>query len=80
MEGYNPKFQGEHIGAGKLMDNHELAQILSDVVACPSVTGNEGDCGRLLAKIAEDNGLKVEIQETSAPGRINVLITPTTRP
>ena len=75
MEGYNPKFQGEHIGAGKLMDNHELAQILSDVVACPSVTGNEGDCGRLLAKIAEDNGLKVEIQETSAPGRINVLIT-----
>lgn len=75
MAAYEPKFCGEHIGTGKLMDNQELCEILSDVVKCPSVFGNEGDCGRLLEKIAKDNGLLVEIMPTSGEGRFNVMIT-----
>ena len=75
MAAYEPKFCGEHIGTGKLMDNQELCKILSDVVKCPSVFGSEGDCGRLLEKIAKDNGLLVEIMPTSGEGRFNVMIT-----
>lgn len=75
MGAYEPKFCGEHIGTGKLMDNQELCGILSDVVKCESVFGNEGNCGRLLAKIARDNGLNVEITPTTAEDRFNVMIT-----
>lgn len=72
--GYEPKFSGEYIGKDKLMDNHELCQILSDVIKCPSVFGSEEECGHLLEKIAKDNGLKVEIMPTSQDHRFNVMI------
>ena len=75
MEGYNPKFQGEYIGSGKYMDNQELCQILSDIVACPSVTGDEKACGELIAKIGRENGLVVEVQKTSQENRDNILLT-----
>ncbi len=74
MKGYEPKFTGEYIGKGKFMDNQELCQILSDVVKCPSVFGNEEDCGHLLEKIAKDNGLVVEIMPTSQEHRFNVMV------
>jgi len=75
MEEYQAKFCGEHIGRGKYLDNQELCNILSQVVSCSSVFGNEGDCGRLLEKIASENGLKTEIVKTSADDRFNVMIT-----
>ena len=75
MATYEPKFCGEYIGVGKYLDNQELCGILSDVVKCPSVFGSEGECGRLLAKIAKDNGLTVELMPTEAEGRFNVMIT-----
>ena len=71
MEEYQAKFCGEHIGRGKYLDNQELCNILSQVVSCSSVFGNEGDCGRLLEKIASENGLKTEIVKTSAVSCLN---------
>lgn len=75
MSTYQPKFNGAYIGSGKAMENEELCRILSDVVKCDSTFGREGDCGRLLTKIAADNGLTVEITPTSAEDRFNVMIT-----
>lgn len=76
MEGYNPEYCGSFIGKNKFMRNEELADYLSQVVGCSSVFGSEGNCGRLLAKIARENGLNVEIVPVpDAEDRFNVMIT-----
>lgn len=75
MEGYNPTYTGQYVGKDKYITNEEVCQILSDIVACESIFGNEGNCGRLIAKIAEENGLTVEIVPATAPDRFNVMVT-----
>jgi acetylornithine deacetylase/succinyl-diaminopimelate desuccinylase-like protein len=74
MGEYIPKFNGTYVGKNKYITNEEVCRILSDVVKIDSTFGREGDCGRLLEKIAKENGLTVEIMPVCAD-RFNVMIT-----
>lgn len=74
MNNYYPKFTGEYIGKDKYLSNEELSQYLADVVRVDSTFGREGDCGRLLEKIAKDNNLNVEIVPI-IDDRFNVMVT-----
>lgn len=74
MGEYEPKFSGTYVGPGKAVSNEELCRILADVVKVDSTFGREGDCGRLLEKIAKENGLAVEIMPVDGD-RFNVMVT-----
>ena len=74
MGDYQPNFSGNYIGGGKYLENEELCRILSAVVKIDSTVGREGDCGRLLKKIAEENDLTVELMPVDAD-RFNVIVT-----
>lgn len=74
METYVPTFDGSCLGKQGLMDCQEVYRLLREVVACPSVFGQEYACGRLLAEIARAHDLTVEIQPV-ADRRENILIT-----
>lgn len=71
---YQATFEGDYIGPGKLMTCQEVFALLEDLVACPSVFGEEYALGRLLARIGADQGLKVEVQPV-ADRRDNILMT-----
>lgn len=75
MDGYTPAYTGAYIGKDRYMTNEEVCRILSDVVSCESVFGNEGNCGRLIEAVCRENGLTVEIMPATAPDRFNVMVT-----
>lgn len=74
MGEYQPKFQGSWVGTDKFITNQEVCQILSDVVKVDSTFGREGDCGRLIEKIAKEHGLTVELMPVDGD-RFNVMVT-----
>ncbi len=74
MEPYQPRFNGQSIGEGALLSCHEVLDLLKRVVACESVFKNEYACGMLIANIAREHGLNVELQQVEAD-RDNVLMT-----
>lgn len=74
MGEYEPKFTGSYVGQGKAVSNEELCRILAEVVRVDSTFGREGDCGRLLERIARENGLTVEIMPVDGD-RFNVMVT-----
>jgi acetylornithine deacetylase/succinyl-diaminopimelate desuccinylase-like protein len=74
MGEYIPKFIGEYVGKGKYISNEEVCRILSDVVKIDSTFGREGDCGRLLERIAKEYSLNTEIMPVHGD-RFNVMIT-----
>jgi acetylornithine deacetylase/succinyl-diaminopimelate desuccinylase len=74
MSEYKPKYTGNYIGKGKYVTNEEVCKILSDVVSMDSTFGFEGNCGRLIEKIAKEHGLGVEIMPVDGD-RFNVMIT-----
>ena len=53
------------------IDPGEVVQFTQEIVRQPSVTGEEGELGRFLARALEAFGLQVTVQE-AAPGRYNV--------
>lgn len=65
---------GTYIGDKGYVSKLELTQLLADVVRVDSTFGREAECGRLLEKIALDNGLIVDIMPVTE-NRFNVLIT-----
>lgn len=65
---------GTYIGDKGYVSKLELTQLLADVVRVDSTFGREAECGRLLEKIALDNGLIVDIMPVT-DDRFNVLIT-----
>ena len=62
----------EMVATGELVVTDEVVAFAQAIVRQPSVTGEEGDLGRLLARALEEFGLRVEMQEIAA-GRYNVL-------
>lgn len=74
MSEYQAKYTGEFIGKGKAVANEEVKDLLAKVVQCDSTFGREGDCGRLLEKIAKENGSQVDIMPCTED-RFNVMIT-----
>ena len=71
---YNPKYTGIYVGKDKYITNEEVCDILARIVGCDSVTGHEGACGRVIASICEEYGLKYEMVEADE-NRPNVMIT-----
>ncbi len=74
MGAYLPKFTGEYVGEGKWISGQEVCELLAAAVQVDSTFGREGDCGRLLEKLAKKHGLNVEIMPVEGD-RFNVLIT-----
>ncbi len=73
MEDYQPAFEGDYVGQGGLITPFEIRDYLERLVSCQSVFGHEYECGLLLADMAREEGLTVEIQPV-ADRRENILI------
>ncbi len=73
MESYQPAFEGHYVGQRGLISPFKIRDQLERLVACQSIFGHEYECGLLLADMAREEGLTVDIQPV-ADRRENILI------
>lgn len=74
MKKYIPRYRGDYVGEDRAISNQEVYEMLDRIVSCESICGNEYECGLLIADIAREHDLTVEIQPV-AERRENILIT-----